>query len=103
MTIPNAVAAVLKELGLYPSASLRTVLIRDGYFAGEKYRFDGGWATWAAGKNVIEVYDDNGKLLKTVAVEATEKGPFGPRVPLTVIRKYSAGRRVVVVYWLPGS
>lgn len=74
MTIPNAVAAVLKELGLYPSASLRTVLIRDGYFAGEKYRFDGGWATWAAGKNVIEVYDDNGKLLKTVAVEATEKG-----------------------------
>ena len=76
MTIHDAVTAVLAEIGFCstPTALLRTVLIRDGYFVGHKYRFDGGWATWLAKTNVIEVYDDDGKLLKTVAVETTEKG-----------------------------
>lgn len=76
MTIHDAVAAVLAEMGFCstPTALLRTILIRDGYFVGHKYRFDGGWATWLAKTNVIDVYDNDGKPLKTVTMEATEKG-----------------------------
>ena len=69
----DAVAATLAAMGLCspPAALLRTVLIHDGFFLGEKYRFDGGYAIALAGKNAIEVYDDAGKLLKTVSLEVS--------------------------------
>ena len=50
-----------------------TILIQKGYFVGHKYRFDGGYAIRLAGKNAIEIYDDEGKLLKTVSLEETDK------------------------------
>jgi hypothetical protein len=70
--IQEVVAATLAEMGVC-AAPIRTILIQQGYFVGHKYRFDGGYVTWTAKTNVIEVYDDGGKLLKTVAVEK-EKG-----------------------------
>ena len=71
-SVSEAVAATLKELGLCadPLALVRTVLIRDGHFLGYKYRFDGGCAVWLPGEKVIEVYDQEGKLLQKVGVEA---------------------------------
>ena len=69
------VAATLKEMGFGADATALTctALIRDGYFVGHKYRFhEGGHAVWLAEKNVIEVYDNAGKLLKTVGVEKTD-------------------------------
>jgi hypothetical protein len=76
MTIHDTVAATLTEMGLCeaPAAFVRTVLIRDGYFVGEKYRFDGGYAAWIAATSMIEVYDDAGKLLKTVAPGQSDGG-----------------------------
>jgi len=68
----DVVAATLKEMGLSAVPS-RTILIQKGYFIGHKYRFDGGYAVWLIEKNAIEVYDDEGKLLKTVSLEETEK------------------------------
>jgi hypothetical protein len=65
------VTATLAEMGI--CASMRTILIQKGYFVGHKYRFDGGYAILFAGKNVIDVYDDGGKLLKTVSLEETDK------------------------------
>jgi hypothetical protein len=41
---------------------------------GHKYRFDDGCAIWLIEKNVIEVYDDDGKLLKTATSGTTKKG-----------------------------
>ena len=64
---------VLKELGLDAAALSHTLLIRDGYFVGFKYRFDGGCAVWLIEKKVIEVYDGDGKLLKTAILEETAK------------------------------
>jgi hypothetical protein len=76
MAIHDTIAATLAEMGLCstPTALLRTVLIGGGYFAGEKYRFDGGCAVWLAERNVIEVYDDDGKLLKTITLGRLEGG-----------------------------
>ena len=73
-SICEVVAATLKEMGV-SAVPMRTVLIQKGCFIGQKYRFDSGYAVWLAGKNVIEVYDDAGKLLKTVGPEmnGTEK------------------------------
>jgi hypothetical protein len=75
-TIHDIVAATLRSMGLCqdPSSLIRTILLRDRYFVGHKYRFDGGWATWLVQTNVIEVYDDHGNLLKTVALGRSEGG-----------------------------
>jgi hypothetical protein len=75
-SIPDVVAATLKEMGLCadPASLIRTILLRDRYFVGHKYRFDGGYAAWIVATNVIEVYGDDGKLLKTVTMGTAEKG-----------------------------
>ncbi len=65
------VTAALAEIGI--CASIRTILIQKGYFVGIKFLFDGGYAVRFAGKNAIEVYDDDGKLLKTVSLAETDK------------------------------
>ena len=70
--VQDLVAATLREMGICV-APMRTILIQKGYFVGHKYRFDGGWAIRLAGKKVIEVYDDDGNLLKTVSLEETDK------------------------------
>ena len=66
--VQDLVAATLAEMGVRV-APMRTILIQKGYFVGHKYHFDGGYAVWLIEKNVIEVYDDDGKLLKTVSLE----------------------------------
>ena len=71
-TIPDVVAATLAEMGLCV-APMRTLLIQKGYFVGHKYRFDGGYAVSLIEKHAIEIYDDEGKLLKTVSLEETDK------------------------------
>lgn len=68
----DLVTASLKEMGINV-VSMRTILIKNGYFVGHKYRFDGGYAIRLAGKNAIEVYGDDGQLLKTVGLEETDK------------------------------
>ena len=71
-SIEAVVAATLKEMG-YTAPTHRTILIQKGFFLGFKFRFDGGYAICLAGKNVIEVYDDDGKILKTASWEETDK------------------------------
>jgi len=68
----EVVTATLAEMGIHV-APMRTILIQKGYFVGHKYRFDGGYAVWLIEKNAIEVYDDEGKLSKTVTLEETDK------------------------------
>ena len=67
----DLVTATLAEMGI--RASMRTILIQTGYFVGHKYCFDGGHAIRRVGTNAFEVYDDDGKLLKTVSLEETDK------------------------------
>ena len=69
-SISDLVAATLSELGLpAPTNLIQTTLMHDGYFAGWKFRYDGGYAILPAGGGTIEFYDGQGTLLKTVALE----------------------------------
>ena len=72
-SIQEAVTTALTELGISTASLVHTILLRDGYFVGHKFRFDGGHAIWWAGKNSVEVYAEGGNLLKTVAIAADEK------------------------------
>jgi hypothetical protein len=68
----DIVTATLAEMGVC-TAPTRTILIQKGYFVGHKYHFDGGYAVRLAAKNAVEIYGDEGKLLKTVSLEETDK------------------------------
>jgi len=68
-SIFDAVAATLREMGIR-LAPMWTAIIKKGYLVCHKYRFDGGYAVWLMiQKNAIEIYDNDGKLLKTVTLE----------------------------------
>jgi hypothetical protein len=67
------VTATLREMGIC-LAPMRSILIQKGYFVGHKYHFDGGYAIRLLEENAIEIYDDDGKLLKTVSREKTDRG-----------------------------
>jgi hypothetical protein len=55
-----------------PTDIIQTMLMKDGYFVGYKFRYDGGHAILQASGNVIEFYDERGKLLKPAAVEGDQ-------------------------------
>ena len=67
-SVYDAVIAVIREIGIEDTSLARTVLIRDNRFVGRKYYYTGGFAICMAGSDVIEFYDDDGKLLRTVPV-----------------------------------
>jgi hypothetical protein len=70
----DLLAATLTELGLpAPTSVIQTMLMHDGYFVGHKFRYDGGYAIMRAGGGTVDLYDEQGTVLKTVAVE-TENG-----------------------------
>ena len=70
-SIYDLVAATLAELGIpAPSTIIQTMLMHDGYFVGHKFRYDGGHAVWRAGGDTLELYDQRGNLLKTIALGA---------------------------------
>jgi hypothetical protein len=72
-SILNDVTAVLTEMSIPTTSLVHTILLRDLYFIGHKFRFDGGYAIWLAETNTVEVYDDGKKLLKTVTFPSDEK------------------------------
>ena len=68
-SIQDLLAATLSELGIpAPTAIIQTMLMRGGYFVGWKLRFDGGCAVLQS--DVIELYDEQGKLLTTITLKA---------------------------------
>jgi hypothetical protein len=75
-TMSDLVAATLTEMGLpVQTRMMLTMLVRDCRFAGHKFSYDRGYAILPPGGDVLELYDDWGKLLKTIVVEAeSERG-----------------------------
>jgi len=67
-SVYDAVIAVIREIGIEDTSLARTVLIRDNRFVGRKYYYTGGFAICMAGSDVMEFYDDDGKLLRTAPV-----------------------------------
>jgi hypothetical protein len=52
---------------------IRTLLLLDRHFAGQKFRCDRFQAILLAGKQVVEFFGENGVSLKLVSLEETEK------------------------------
>ena len=68
--IHNLVVATFSKLGMPPPIDVcDNLLVKDGCFIGHKFHCDGGYAIWGAGWNSVEFYDEDGKLLKMVAVK----------------------------------
>jgi hypothetical protein len=66
LSIQDAVTATLTEMGIATDSLMHTVLLKDGYFAGHKFRFDGGYAVWLSDKDAVEFYGEDGKVLKSI-------------------------------------
>jgi len=70
-SVPEQVASNLAELGLpEPGHFFKTMLMHDGFFVGWKCHYDGGHAILHANDNTMGFYDEQGRLLKTVALQA---------------------------------
>ena len=69
----DVVSEILKGMGLGTGPTFHTILLREQRFVGHKYYFDGGYAVWPAKKNAVDVFDADGKLLKTVEVAEEKK------------------------------
>jgi hypothetical protein len=72
-SIEVIVATILTEMGIPADSLVPTILLKNRCFVGHKFRFDGGYAIWWAENNVAAVYDEGGKVLKTVVCESDEK------------------------------
>jgi hypothetical protein len=72
-SIQDSVATILTEMGVPTAALVHTILLREKFFVGHKFRFDGGYAICWAEKNLIEVFGDDGKLLKQVVIKVDER------------------------------
>ena len=69
-SIPERMAAALSELGLpAPCNIIQTMLMKDRYFVGWKFRYDGGYAILRAEAHTMDFHDEQGTVLKTVAIE----------------------------------
>jgi hypothetical protein len=64
-------AQTFVELGA-TGPMIRTFLLRDRYYAGQKFRCGGFKAVLPAGKDEIEFFDQAGALIRTVRVQLTD-------------------------------
>jgi hypothetical protein len=72
-SLHEAIAAGLSQLGMPDLPCRRTTfLIRDGNCAGQRFLFDGLQAIWLIAENVIQFYDETGRMLRTVEARAAE-------------------------------
>ena len=69
-SISDLLTTNLAELGLpVPTNIIQTMLLCDGYFVGWKLRYDSGYSVVQAGGNTIDIFDEQGTLLKTVGLK----------------------------------
>jgi len=70
--LSQLLAKTFAELGA-AGPVVRTILIKDRYYVGQKFRCGGFQAMLLAGGNEIKFYDQAGELLKTVSLEEIEE------------------------------
>jgi hypothetical protein len=71
--LQDIVVEILTKMGVSAQDGLiRTLALQGGRLVAEKFRYEGGYAICPTGSDVIEVYDYDGQLLKSVAISATK-------------------------------
>lgn len=69
--VDSVVIVTLRGLGLCPAPGKLhcTFALCEGRLVARKFLYEGGYAVWAASRGTVNFYDDDGKLLETVALE----------------------------------
>ena len=60
--------AAVADLGHKTKHCKESVLIRQGYFVGRQFRYEGIRAIWFADEEVVKLHGDDGQLLGTLTV-----------------------------------
>lgn len=78
-SIHDFVKNALPTMGIPAPASLAcTLLLQEGRLFAQKYRYEGGYAVWLAGSGAVEFFDQDGTLLRSVAVELPKRETVAP-------------------------
>jgi hypothetical protein len=73
-SLQDVVLNTLSEMGIAnPGDLIRTFALQEGCLVAEKLRYDGGYALWPVGGDVVKFYDDDARLLKKVRIATGEK------------------------------
>lgn len=73
-SLRETVAEAVASLSLPPPASfIQTMLMKDGFFVGWKFRYDGGHALLHVNDNTLELFDQQGTMVKTVTIETKQE------------------------------
>jgi hypothetical protein len=73
-SLQDIVLNTLNDMGVpAPSNFIRTFALQEGCLVAEKLRYDGGYALWPVGSDVVKFYDDDARLLKKVRIATGEK------------------------------
>ena len=74
-SVQVVIIASLKEMGLgsAPGALPCTLALSEGRLVARKVFYEGGYAVWVAECEMINFYDEAGKLLKTVALDSVDR------------------------------
>ena len=62
------ITAVFSELGVNPPF-IETILLRDRFYVGRKFRAGGFQVIWWVEMNLVEVFDEDGQVVKTIGLE----------------------------------
>ena len=75
-SVENTVIVSLAQMGVCPTPStlLRTYALCEGHVVAQKFFYDGGYAVWVADGGSISFYDNDGGLLRSVALGVAENG-----------------------------
>jgi hypothetical protein len=75
-SVQDAVAAILKRMGLCPAQGtlLSTFALSEGHLVAQKFFYRGGYAVWVAGRETVSFYDEDGGLLRSVALGVATSG-----------------------------
>jgi hypothetical protein len=64
----RTINAAVADLGHKTKECKESVLIREGYFVGRQFRFENVRAIWFAEEEVVKLYGDDGRLMRTLMV-----------------------------------
>ena len=62
------ITSVFSELGVN-SPFIETILLRDRFYVGRKFRAGGFQVIWWVEKNLVEVFDEDGQVVKTIGLD----------------------------------
>ncbi len=75
-SVQAAIIATLKELGLCPALGMPpcSLALSEGHLVAQKFLYAGGYAVWVVGRGMVDFYDEDGGLLRSVGLGVAEKG-----------------------------